>query len=163
MSSYLETYGASEEQHARRIGILKTTAITVISVLILGGILYGIFKNHFEEQQIKTFAARLEAKDFPGAYQLWGCSEAHPCADYPYEKFLEDWGPKSGHAGVTPDISSSSSCGSGVMIGLTYKGTGEPINLWVERDTKAISFAPWAECPGRHLHLGAWLRSLFNR
>jgi hypothetical protein len=35
--------------------------------------------------------------------------------------------------------------------------------LDIERSTNVISFAPWAECPGRHLHIGTWLRSLFGR
>jgi hypothetical protein len=34
--------------------------------------------------------------------------------------------------------------------------------LWVERTSKVISFSPQPECPGRHLHLGTWLRSLFS-
>jgi len=36
------------------------------------------------------------------------------------------------------------------------------VPLWVERNGQVISYAPWPECPGRHWHIGAWLRSLFN-
>jgi hypothetical protein len=93
---------------------------------------------------------------------MWGCNETHPCPQYTFPKFLEDWGPKSEHAGnPTASIGLSQSCGSGVVIRLDYKGS-ESVPLWVERDTGVISFAPWPECPGRHLHFGTWLKSLFN-
>ena len=163
MSSYLEAYGAAEEQRANRVRLLKNASILLVSVIVVASILYGIFKNRSEEQQAKTFVSLLQAHDYQGAYRLWGCSDQHPCPDYPMEKFMEDWGPKSTHADQSSaHIGLSQSCGSGVVIRLDYKGSQEPVSLEVERDTKIISFAPWAECPGRHLHIGAWLRSLFG-
>ena len=164
MAGYLEEYGAAEEQRAKRIRLFKNISIVLAVVFVVGTITYGIFKNRSEEQRAKTFVALLQAHDYQGAYKLWGCSDAHPCPDYPFDKFLEDWGPKSPHADQsTAHIGLSQSCGSGVVIRLDYKGSEEPVALEVERSTKIISFAPWAECPGRHLHLGAWLRSLFGR
>ena len=163
MASYLEEYGAAEEQRAQRVRLIKNSAIVLGSVLVVALIFYGIFKNRSEERQAKTFVSLLQAHDYPGAYKLWGCSDAHPCPDYPFNKFLEDWGDKSAHADQsTAHIGLSQSCGSGVVIRLDYKGSQEPVALEVERSTKIISFAPWAECPGRHLHIGAWLRSLFR-
>ena len=164
MASYLEAYGAAEENRAKRVQLIKNSAIVLGSALAIGLIAYGIFKNHSEEQQAKTFVSLLQARDYPGAYKLWGCSETSPCKDYPFDKFMEDWGPKSAHADQSSaQIGLSQSCGSGVVIRLDYKGTLEPVSLDIERGTKIISFAPWAECPGRHLHIGAWLRSLFGR
>ena len=164
MSSYLEAYGAAEEQRAKRIHLIKRGSIVLGSVIVVGLIVYGIFKNHSEEQQVKTFVSQLQAHNYQEAYRPWGCSDAHPCPDYPFDKFMEDWGPKSAHADQSSaHIGLSQSCGSGVVIRLDYKGSEEPVSLEVERATKIISFAPWAECPGRHLHIGAWLRSLFNR
>ena len=52
-------------------------------------------------------------------------------------------------------------CGSGVVVALAYPGK-EGVSLWVERGTNVISFAPWERCPGRHLQLGAFFRSLFS-
>jgi hypothetical protein len=57
----------------------------------------------------------------------------------------------------------SQTCGSGVVVRLDYNGNQEAVPLWVERESKMISFAPWPECPGRHLRIGAWWRSLFGR
>jgi len=164
MASYLETYGATEEHRAKRIHLIKNAAIVVVSVIAVALIAYAILKNRSEEQQAKTFVSLLQAHDYQGAYRLWGCSDAHPCQDYRFDKFMEDWGPKSAHANQsTAKIGLSQSCGSGVVIRLDYQGPEEPVTLDIERGTKVISFAPWAECPGRHLHIGAWLRSLFNR
>lgn len=163
MAGYLEAYGEAEEQRATRIRLIKNGSIALAAVLIVGLILYAVFKNHGEESQAKTFVSLLQSRNYQGAYQLWGCSEAHPCPNYPMDKFLDDWGPKSTHADPsTAHIALSQSCGSGVLIRLDYKNSQEPVALYVERGSKVISYAPWAECPGRHLHIGSWLRSLFG-
>jgi hypothetical protein len=163
MSSYLEAYGASEEQRVQRLRLVKIGAITLASVLIVGLALYAIFKNYSEERQVKNFVALMRGQDYRGAYGLWGCTEAHPCPAYSFAKFLDDWGPKSPHSDESSaHIALSQSCGTDVVIRLEYSGSEDPVTLSVERATKVVSFAPWEECPGRHLHIGAWLRSLFN-
>ena len=164
MSSYLEAYGAAEQHRAQRLNILKNVSIGLVSVLIVGLILYGAFKNHAEEQRAKSFLSALAVHNYPAAYAMWGCTDSHPCPDYSFAKFQEDWGPKSGHASeATAHIGLEQSCGTGVLIRLDYKTSEEPVSIWVERDTGIISFAPWPECPGRHLHFGAWLKSVFGR
>lgn len=163
MSGYLEAYGAAEQQRARVIAIIKASSIILASLLVVGLILYGVFKNYSEEQRAKTFLGLLDAHNYPAAYTMWGCTDSHPCPDYPFAKFQEDWGPKSGHANETAaHVALSQSCGTGVLIRLDYKGSEQPVSLWVERDNGTISFAPWPECPGRHLHFGAWLKSVFG-
>ena len=163
MSSYLEAYGAAEQHRARIIGIIKTSSIVLAGALVLGLILYGVFKNYSEEQRAKTFLGLLGTQNYSTAYAMWGCTDSHPCPEYPFAKFQEDWGPKSPHANESvAHIGLSQSCGSGVLIRLDYKSNEEPVSLWVERDSGIVSFAPWPECPGRHLHFGTWLRSVFR-
>ena len=163
MSSYLEAYGEAEGRREKRVRIVKISSIVLGCLLVVGLIFYGIFRNHGEEQQAKTFIDLLRAHDYQRAYRLW-CTDANPCTGYPLSKFLEDWGPQSVHADESSaSIGLSQSCGSGVVIRIDYKGSEEPVPLWVERDTKTISFAPYAECPGRHLRIGAFFRSLFGR
>jgi len=163
MSSYLEAYGDAERHRARIIGVIKTSSIVLGCALVVGLILYGVFKNYTEERQAKTFLRLLDEHNYSTAYAMWGCTDSHPCPEYPFAKFQEDWGPKSGHANeATAHIGLSQSCGSGVLIRLDYKTAEEPVSLWVERDSRTISFAPWPECPGRHLHFGAWLKSVFG-
>ncbi len=163
MSSYLEDYGTSEERRAKRIRLIKLGSIAFFSAVLVGIVFYALFKNRGEQQQAKAFVASLAAQDYQGAYRMWGCTDASPCRDYPFNRFMDDWGPKSTHADESSArIGLSQSCGSGVVIRIDYKNSQQPVPLWVERKTKQISYAPWPECPGRHLHLGAWLRSLFN-
>lgn len=163
MSSYLEAYGAAEEKRAKAVRILKITVICLLSAVTAGLILYGIFKNYSEERQVKTFIALLQKKDYPAAYRMWGCTETQPCPNYTFDRFLEDWGAHSSHADASSaHIGLSQACGTGVVLRIDYSNA-EPTPMWVERDTKIIGFAPWPECPGRHLRIGAWLRSLFSK
>jgi hypothetical protein len=164
MASYLEAYGASEELRARRIRLIKISSVVLVFALIGSVTLYALLKNRSEEEQAKLFVHLLNDHNYSEAYKLWGCSSAQPCPNYPESKFLEDWGPHSPHADESSaEVGLSQSCGSGVIIRLDYPGSEEPVPLWVERASKVISFSPQPECPGRHLHVGAWLRSIFKR
>jgi hypothetical protein len=164
MASYLEAYGAAEQHRARVLGVIKICSIILAVALVARLILFAVFKNHSEERLAKNFLALLAAHDYPNAYIMWGCTESHPCPQYQYPKFLEDWGPKSAYANnpTAATIGLSQSCGSGVVVRLDYKSPQDSVALWVEHDSGTISFAPWPECPGRHLHFGAWLKSVFG-
>ncbi|MGI8744596.1 MAG: hypothetical protein ACR2NN_18880 [Bryobacteraceae bacterium] len=163
MPSYLEVYGSSEEQKARRGTLIKRGILLLILLLIVVGLGYGLFHNYSEERQVKSFLEDLRKQDYQAAYRMWGCTDATPCRDYPLTKFMDDWGPKSAHADLSSaHIGMSQTCGTGVILRVDYKGA-EPVPLWVERSTHVVSFAPWPECPGRHFHPGTFLRSLFHR
>ena len=145
------------------LGSSRFRSVILACALVVGLILYGVFKNHGEEHRAKTFLGLLDAHNYQAAYAMWGCTDSRPCPAYPFAKFQEDWGPKSEHADESvAHIGLSQTCGSGVLIRLDYKASQEPVSLWVERDSGTISFAPWPECPGRHLHFGAWLKSVFR-
>ena len=76
MAGYLDQYGAGDEQRARKI---KITILSVISGAVASCLLYFIFHNFSEEQQAKKFFELLEARNYQAAYELWGCTSAHPC------------------------------------------------------------------------------------
>src|SRR5260370_17191197 len=112
MAGYLEQYGAGEE---RRGKIIKILAISLIAVVVIGGALYFNFHNFREERQVKQFLSLLGARDYKGAYALFGCTDATPCRYYPFDKFMEDWGPNSGPPRVAePRITPRPSCGPAV-------------------------------------------------
>src|SRR5713226_7522946 len=130
MPGYLDQYGVGEE---RRIKIIKTIVISLVSIAILGGILFFVFHNYREEQRVKQFLALLAAHDYKGAYAMFGCTDAKPCTAYAFDKFMEDWGPASGHGNAAnARISRSRSCGSGVILTVDYGGQKQE-TLWVER------------------------------
>ena len=144
MAGYLANYGAGEEQRER---LIRRLIIIAVVVLIAGGILYFFLKNIRQEQQTRKFYDLLEKHDYQAGYALWGCTEAKPCRDYPFQNFMDDWGPKSQHADVsTYHVTKSRSCGSGVIVTVDY-GKNQEDKLWVEREDLTIGFSPWPGCP----------------
>jgi len=147
MAGYLEQYGAGEEQRERRGKIVKIVAIALVAVVLISGALYFNFHNYREERQVKQFLSRLDARDYKAAYALFGCTDASPCRYYPFDKFMEDWGPNSGHSGFAgARITRSRSCGSGVLLTVDY-GQSRQEKLWVERRDMSIGFPPVQGCP----------------
>src|SRR5205814_6825955 len=67
MASYLESYGAIEERKAKNRKLVKRGAIVTVSVVIVALLLYGIFKNHHQEQQVKTFLRHLQNQEYQAA------------------------------------------------------------------------------------------------
>jgi hypothetical protein len=114
----------------------------------VGGALYFNFHNYREEQRVQQFMSLLAGKDYKAAYALFGCTDAKPCdSRYPFNKFMEDWGPASGHSGFDgARITRSRSCGSGVLLTVDY-GSNRQEKLWVERGDKSIGFPPVQGCP----------------
>ena len=145
MAGYLDQYGAGEE---RRGKIIRNVVIGVVALVVVVGALYFNFHNYREEQQVKQFMGLLAGKDYKAAYALFGCTDAKPCdSRYPFNKFMEDWGPASGHNGFeSARITRSRSCGSGVLLTVDY-GTNQQEKLWVERGDKSIGFPPVQGCP----------------
>ncbi len=163
MAGYLEAYGAAEQQHAKRVKSIKWTAGSLAVLLVLGAILFSVFRNFAEERQVKAFVELLKNKDYQSAYRMWGCTDATPCRDYAYTRFLEDWGPSSPHAdAANAKIGDGDTCGTGVVVPLDFKGT-EEVPLWVERANKTIGFSPDPECRKKRLHITAFLRSVFKK
>jgi hypothetical protein len=148
MAGYLEKYGEGDE---RREKITKWTVISILALVVVGGLVYSIFHNYPEEHQAKRFFDLLAARNYQSAYSLWGCTVDHPCRDYPFNAFLKDWGPD-----VSPvsnvDVLDGESCGSGVIVDVDAGKAGDK-KLWVERSTRVLGFPPYDRCPqGNRIH-----------
>jgi hypothetical protein len=143
MSGYLENYGAGQEKRERR---LKRVALVAALVVVVGGTSYFFLRNYRETQQAKLFFNLLRNKDYTAAYALWGCTPATPCRDYSMPKFMEDWGPGSGHAELAAlQITNVRGCSSGVIIEANFGG-GVIEYLWVDREHRNLGFAPFPVC-----------------
>lgn len=163
MGSYLEAYGSHEELRAKRAKAIKIGALCVLLAALLGTILFFTFRNFREENQAKIFLRLLRGQQYQDAYQMWGCTETHPCPNYPFTAFRDDWEPGSNHTdAASASIGSVGSCGSGVLIQVNYAHS-KPVALWVERGSNIVSFSPWPECPGRHWRFGAFFKSLVGK
>jgi len=144
MAGYLDQYGAGEE---RREKVVKTLVILLVALVVVGGSLFFVFHNYREERQVKQFFDRLSSRDYKAAYALFGCTDEKPCRDYPFDKFMDDWGPQSGRNDTSNfRISRSRTCGSGVILTVDF-GKSQEEKLWVERKDMAIGFSPFPGCP----------------
>jgi len=143
MAGYLDQYGIGE---ARREKVIKILVLAAVAVVIAGGVLFFVFHNYRQEQQVKRFFALLAAHDYNGAYTLWVRTESDR-QGYPFTSFMQDWGPQSGHSDVSGfRITRSRSCGSGVIITADF-GKSQEEKLWVQRDELTIGFSPLPGCP----------------
>ena len=145
MSGYLDNFGVVDAKRERRN---KRIVISILSIAVASGLLWYFFRDWKEESRVREFFAFLEKKDYKQAYALWGCTDATPCRDYAFDKFLRDWGPES----IAGDVSAIKrgkvrSCSGGIIQLLTIKG--EEVNLYVKRDDLLVGFAPWNTCTPR--------------
>jgi hypothetical protein len=143
MPGYLDKYGEGDELREKA---RKRTILIVLAALVAVTAVYLGVHNFREKGRVRDFLAALERQDYPSAYAMWGCSESKPCADYKFEKFLEDWGPGSKYARVRgATVHRSCACGSGVIITVRIGPEAEE-KLWVEGPDRIIGFAPWPSC-----------------
>jgi hypothetical protein len=144
MAGYLDQYGAGEE---RRNRIIIRSVLTVLIVAVVVTLGWYLTLNHHQEGVVKDFVAALKRGDTQGAYRIWGCTSAKPCPDYPYEKFLKDWGPgPDGPDLAVIGLTDSEACNNAVMLTLRVnpKRTEQ---LWLDRTNDRIGFAPFPICP----------------
>lgn len=154
-----EGYGVEDARKEKR---RKLAILTVLAVAAVGLSGYLFFRNWSEERVVNHFVALLKEKSYQDAYKLWGCTPDAPCRYYAPERFTQDWGPGGTYKNpAAMRITDVDACGAGVVFAVTYPG-GDNFGLWVDRDSKIISFAPWARCPGRHLAVMQFLRSRFG-
>lgn len=143
MSGYLDEYG---EKDARREAIVKRIVLVVVLVVAIGGILYFQFRNYREKATLSTFVELLGEEQYREAYALWGCTDQQPCPEYPFSKFMEDWGPDSPHSRIEEaTITRTRSCSDGIIQVLSF-GEDEEVLLFVDREERVISFSPWPMC-----------------
>lgn len=146
MSGFLDHYG---EGDARREKIWKRVVLISLAVLIAALAAFFGLRNYRQKARVSEFASTLQKKDYQAAYRFWGCSDASPCPDYSYEKFLEDWGPKSPYADVASySITRSRRCGDGVIVIVNF-GASREEKFWVEGPDLTIGYSPWPVCPPR--------------
>lgn len=140
MASYLEEYGETQARHSRK---LRWLILTPLAVLVIGTVLYFQFRDFREQRRAKQFVELLQSKDYKGAYALWGCTDDKPCSRYPFPEFMKDWGPASAYANPQQArIADSKGCRGGVIATVSMSGKDD-VQLWVDRASGEIGFAPW--------------------
>jgi hypothetical protein len=146
VSLVLEGYG---EADASRAALKKRFVLGVLGLAIAGAALYYVFRDYREQSRVTEFVDHLRARRYAAAYGQWGCTVEQPCRDYSYERFLEDWGPKSVAADVTNvRIGPKRSCPDSVIQTLELGGK-EQVLLLVDRSSGTLGFSPWPVCRPR--------------
>lgn len=122
--------------------IVKIVLVTVAVAALLVPVYYVFFRNWREELQAKRFFELLMEERFDEAYSMWGCSVEEPCRYYPYDEFLEDWGPDAPYGELTTyALGRSYTQSNGVILRYTING-GDAPPLWIELSPVKINFAP---------------------
>jgi|KBSMisStaDraftv2_1062788.scaffolds.fasta_scaffold124015_2 hypothetical protein len=157
MGAYLQNYGAGED---RRNRVVKFLILGVLTAVVLAIVAYFFFHNRSEEKTVEHFLAQVNAHDYKDAYVTWGCTEASPCRNYDFGRFLEDWGPKT--KATSPwKIASVEGCRSFVTVNVKADGA-ELQSLGVERGARTVSYAPSPECQERKWHWKQFFQRIFN-
>jgi len=144
-SNYLDNYGVADERRERRS---KRILYSLLTLAVVGGALWFFFRNYREESKVREFVQFLEKQDYKSAYSLWGCTEATPCRDYNFDRFLQDWGPKSDASNIAGiKRAKVKTCDKGIIQVLQIKG--QDVNLYVDSQSLTIGFSPWPVCNPR--------------
>jgi hypothetical protein len=157
VASYLQQYGAGDEQRNR---IIKRIILGAIGAIIIAIAAYLFFHNFPEKQVAKHFLADVNSGQFQQAYRDWGCTAEHPCKNYDFNRFMEDWGP-SKKASTPWTIASVDGCRTFVTINVQAPGT-QLQSLSVERDNHELGFAPAPECQERKWRWKQFFERIFG-
>jgi hypothetical protein len=157
MGSYLQNYGAGEEQRNKAI---KWIIISAVSVVLISWFSYLFLHNFFEEQTVKRFLSEVNSRDYQAAYRDFGCTDTTPCPNYDYKRFLEDWGPEK-KAQSAWKVDSVEGCTAFVTVNVKAQGR-ELESLGVLRGGKTVMFAPASECQERTWKWGQFFHRIFG-
>ena len=135
-----------------RPNAMKYTVIAITLAVIIGGWL--MFRYYPEKRAVDHFFEALVSGDTNQAYQLW-----KPSSSYKLNDFVADWGP-NGYYGPVKSYeilrAAAKKESNGITINVAVSpfspmpGANDPeksrrtktISLWVDPESKAISFSP---------------------
>jgi hypothetical protein len=148
-----EAQPANERQEKLRERLLWS----VIILLVVGGALTFLLRHWPHERVVNRFFAQIEQNDFRGAFGTWNADpdwEQHPdrYKNYTFGQFQLDWGPSGEFGKITTHKVEgaveprSSGRVTGIVVAVRVNNrTAKPACIWVDKQTKALSFSP-VEC-----------------
>ncbi len=142
---------------------IKRIGLTVLVLLVVGGLAYWQFRYYREERLVRRFMNALVAGNYPQAYQVW-----NPVPTYTFQDFLQDWGEATSYGRIQryEIVEVKPSRGAilqvpieggqqrrtlqvrggdptGVVVSVRINGREPPERLWVETNPPRISFPPF--------------------
>ena len=156
MGSFFQQYGVEEERRNRTVTAI---ALSLLGIAVLALIGYYKFHDYSEKQVAKRFLESVNAGRYQDAYREWGCTSEHPCPNYDYNRFLQDW--KASKSGSPWKISSTDSCQAFLTVNVQAEGA-ELQSLSVQRSDKSLGFAPAPECQERKWRWKQFFQRIFG-
>ncbi len=126
---------------------------TLIVLAVLGAFVW-FFWNWPAEHKVSRFFDALEQQQFEKAYGIWNNDtdwQQHPDryqkSAYPYNKFLDDWGPSGEYGKVTSYqiLYATSSLGNSTLMAISVNGRKSLTTLGVTHGI--IGFTPFSLTP----------------
>ncbi len=121
--------------HPRR----KRAVIILLAVIVIAAIGWWLFRFYPEKRVVKRFLDNVVAGDLRSAYEQW-----KPGPEYTFDDFMRDWGHGSDW-GTIQSYQITEVKGKPEVVSFTIVVNGvetKPVEIWVQKKTKALSFAP---------------------
>ncbi len=121
--------------HPRR----RRAVIVLIALLVIATFAWRVFRFYPEKRITTRFLDTVVAGEFESAYGQW---KAAP--EYSFNDFMQDWGHDSPWGKIwsykIADVEGKGGVVSFIVV--VNDVDSQPVEIWVQRKTKALSFAP---------------------
>jgi hypothetical protein len=141
----------AKEYHPERERRRKVRIVSAIVAVIIIAVVAWLNRFWPQKHIADNFFSDLQKQNFEAAYGVYYHDPAwqqHPQshAQYPFNEFMQDWGP-GGQWGLVKSykIFGASNCpggGSGVVVDLIVNDRAEHAQLYVDKNDKTISSPP---------------------
>lgn len=147
----------------------RNLVIAAVVVCLLTPLLVVMLWNWPSEHRLNNFFAAVEQQNYPKAFGIWNNdpdwqAHAQKFWDYPYSRFLKDWGP-GGEFGTVQShhiLYATSHLGNVCLMAVEIKGKKRAISTFaVSTKDHTVDFAPFDLTPGKKvLGLTQWQISM---
>lgn len=150
MGEFLAEYGGGSRTREKLVqwGLIAIAAVAIVWSVDWALSVSGNFslRDVREQWRAHRFFTLLSERNYQSAYAMWGCDPAHPCRDYSFSKFMEDWGPESTAASPSQrHVKAVEHCGTGIIEVIDF-GAKDLVSLHVRAKDLTLSFAPAPAC-----------------
>ncbi|HEY4683064.1 MAG TPA: hypothetical protein VIH17_07415 [Candidatus Acidoferrales bacterium] len=117
----------------------RRAVIVLIALLVIAAFAWRVFRFYPEKRITTRFLDTVVAGEFESAYGQW-----NPAPEYSFNDFMQDWGHDSPWGKIRSyriaDVEGKTGVVSFIVV--VNDVDSKPVEIWVQRKTKALSFAP---------------------
>lgn len=134
---------------------LRYVISTVVFLALIALSIWWVLRFHTEKQTVKHFLERVVSGQMEQAYHIW-----KPTESYTFDRFLDDWGPKSEDGPIRSfrivSAQQPKSGSTGVIVvaevspyqpfpesgDAAKQSKTKEVRIWVERGDQSLAFPP---------------------